>query len=225
MAGSPAGFPAVNADPERKDLAVVRSGFLQKLIGNAAARLALDFFLQFRLEVSLRLRSDFPGQEKRMDERRRGLQAAVKINGGNHGFRCVRQNGGPVPAAALLFAPAKAQIAPELELLRCLIQRRFADKLRSQAGHFAFRDLRRFPIQPVRRDKTQNGISQVFQSFIAGAGLRPVLVCVGTVGQRRPQKRLVPEVVPDGPFQRLVAFHSFCVPSCGVSRRICCIFS
>ena len=81
------------------------------------------------------------------------------------------------------------------------MQARLADKLRAQAGHPAFRQLRLMVIQEIRRRQTQDRIAQELQALVALAVRAVLLVGIGAVGQRGFQQRDILKLITDFFFQ------------------------
>ena len=130
-----------------------------------------------------------------MDQVAGGVHAAIQIDGGEYGFRGVRQNGWTLPPAALLLASAQQQMAAQLQRLRHLIEAVLTDKRGADAGQIALRQVGVLPVQVLGGDKAQHRVPQKLQPLVAGDMLSPVLVGIGAVVQRPLQQRRVTEGV------------------------------
>ena len=64
-------------------------------------------------------------------------QAAIEIEGGDHGFKGVGEQGGFAAAAALFFAPAEAQVRAEVDARGYLAKVAAADEGGAKAGQLA----------------------------------------------------------------------------------------
>ena len=119
----------------------------------------------------------------------------VQVHGGEHRLRGVRQDGGPLPAAAGLLAPAQLQILAQAQLLRHLVQALLTHQRRPDPGQVPLRQVRVVAEQELRRDEAQYGVPQELQPLVAVQPGGPVLVGVGAVAQRLLQQSRVPEAV------------------------------
>lgn len=88
-------------------LGVVRAFLPHHAVGQLLTGLPLDVLLEQGLVVPAALLHHlFPlhVQQNAVDQLRRGGNAAVQIHGGEHSLGCIRQNGGPMAAAAGFLA-------------------------------------------------------------------------------------------------------------------------
>ena len=187
---------AVELHLSDEGLGVVGAFLPHHAVGQLLTGLPLDVLLQKGLVVPAAfLHHLFPlhVQQNAVDQLRRGGNAAVQIHGGEHSLGCIRQNGGPMAAAAGLLALAQLQIAAQIQLLGHLVKALLAHQRCPDPGQIPLRQVRVPGEEILRRHKAQHAVAQKLQPFVAAKPLGAMLIRVGAVIQRLPQQFLVPE--------------------------------
>ena len=183
----------VHLHPEH--LGVVGPGGAQQAVFQHLPALPLHQLLEGGLVVPAHRHHVPPVQDEALDELPGRADAPVQIDGRDDGLHRVGLDGGPLPAAAGVLAPAQLQAAPQPQLTGHQHQAALAHQGRPGAGQVPLGQVGLGAEQKVRRHHAQHRVAQKFQPLVALQPLAPVLVGVGAVGQRPLQQRPVREGV------------------------------
>src|SRR5919106_2999751 len=167
-----------------EDLGVVGSLFGDAIVGHAEHALGGEF-LQRRLPVQAgaqhgRGRDQVVHQP--VDERRRGIQAAVQIDGADQSLDRVGQDRGLVTATRGFLTPAQVHVRAQLESSPYLGEGAHVDDSRPQLGELTLGQVRVAMKEGVGDDEPEHGVTAELQPLVRRQPA--VLVGVRAMGQR-----------------------------------------
>src|SRR6478735_8492632 len=192
-----------DASSSSKGLLVVGAGLRDEVLGNSEA-LARGELLETGLPVQAGSEVGGPVDqrvEEPVDQLRGRAEALVEIDGADHRFKGVGEDGSLVPATRALFTAAEPDEGAEFEAAAHFRKCTRVDHRGPQLGQLAFGQVGVGAVQRVRDHQAENRVPEEFESLVGGQ--TAVLVCVRTVGQRTHQKGGL-EVIPEPPFQKRV---------------------
>src|SRR5829696_5122880 len=128
-------------------------------------------------------------------------QALVQVDGPEHGLEGVGQDGGLVPAARQLLAPAQADGVADAELAGHLGEHVHVHRGRPQLGQVALGQVREGAVDDVGDDQAEDGVAEELQALVGGQAA--VLVRERAVGEGPDVQLLTAEADAEGLLDRL----------------------
>ena len=153
-------------------------------------------------------------RDEAQHERAGGLDAAIHEDGAEQCLGRIREDGGTLTAAAHFLAVAQTDGLRNADLVRDLVQCALADDSRAQLGQVALGQVGIVREQIARRDKAQHRVAQKLQALVALQMRAVVLIRIGRMGHRQPEKALVLEFI--------VNFQHFCSFFLWITRKPSC---
>ena len=147
----------VEPDLHLEGLGMVRAGLAEKVIGQRLAALALDELLQGGLKVPAGVAHFGHIVQNEFLNDPSGLgNASVQIDGSQYGLNGVRPDGGPLSAAAGLFALAQLEVGAQVPLPGHDDQIVLTDETGPDAGEIALRKGGEVAVKVVRHHHAQD---------------------------------------------------------------------
>src|SRR5215218_6034442 len=128
-------------------------------------------------------------------------EALVEVDGAEQGLEGVGQDGGLVPAARQLLAPAQAHGVADPELAGHLGEHVHVDRGRPQLGQLPLGQVGEGAVDDVGDDQAEHGVAEELEALVGGQAA--VLVGVGAVGEGPDVQLLAAEADAEGLLDRL----------------------
>ncbi len=133
------------------------------------------------------------------NQRASRIDTTVEVDGADHGFDCVGQDGGFLSSARRILALAQPEIFAETERDTHLGERDRAHDGGSGLGELPLGLVRQVHIEVLSDDDTEHGIAEELESFVRG--LTWVFGTPGTMRQRDIEKSRVDKLMPEPLFK------------------------
>ena len=159
---------AIETAFHHEDLAVFRALFRDGDIVWGALVFGLHIFLEDALVIDEFVAGDrglIIHQDMVFDESGGCRDTAIQIDGADHGFHGVREDGGFACASGAVFFRAEQDIFAEVEVVCLEGEIGFGDDLGFEFGELALLLVRMAGKELARDHKTEDGIAQEFHAF------------------------------------------------------------
>ena len=181
---------------------MIRPRFPGEMVGQHLVFLLLHLLLQGGLVIHIvEFGHRHIAENKPLDDPLGRLHAAIQEACRDDGFHRVRQDGLPLPSAALLLAVSQQQMLSQVQPVCHRRQGFFTHHIRPHPGQLALRAILEMMVQIVRHHHAQDGVPQKFQPLVAGQAVVPALVGVGGMSQGILQQRNILKPVSNRRFQ------------------------